>query len=52
MNVTFKFSLDQVVTTPFGENGIVSMLGVDEGGNQYFVKTKAASTWFKESQLS
>lgn len=52
MNVTFKFTLDQNVTTPFGEPGIVSMLGVDGGGNTYFVKTKAGGEWFKESQLA
>ena len=52
MNVTFKFSLDETVTTAFGENGIISMLGVDDGGNCYFVKTKSAGTWLKESQLS
>lgn len=52
MNVTFKFTIDQKVTTPFGEPGIISVLGVDECGITYFVKTSAGGNWFKESQLA
>lgn len=52
MNIIFKFTLDQNVTTPFGEPGIVSTLAVDGGGIMYFVKTKAGGDWFKESQLA
>jgi hypothetical protein len=52
MNVTFKFTLDQKVTTPFGDLGVISMLGVDDGGNQYHVKTATGSNWFKESQIT
>lgn len=52
MNVTFKFTIDQNVTTPFGEPGIVSMLAVDSSGINYFVKTKVGGDWFKESQLA
>ena len=52
MKVEFKFSLDQKVTTPFGESGLISMLAVDDGGNTYYVKTKNGADWFKESQLS
>jgi hypothetical protein len=52
MDVTFKFTLDQKVTTPFGDVGLISMLAVDDGGNTYFVKTKDGGNWFKESQLT
>lgn len=51
MQVTFKFCLDQMVLTPFDNKGIITMLGVDDGGNQYYVKSEASSSWFKESQL-
>ena len=49
--VDYKFTMDQKVTTPFDETGIISMLGFDEAGNQYYVKTKADSKWFKEKEL-
>lgn len=52
MEVSFKFTLDQKVLTPFGEAGIILMLGVDDGGVKYFVTTSASESWFKESQLS
>ena len=52
MDVHFKFNMDQRVITPFGEEGIVSMLGVDNGGNQYWVKAKSNSQWFKENELT
>lgn len=29
----FKFDIDQEVKTPFGDDGIVTMLGYDDGGN-------------------
>lgn len=45
------FELDERVKTPFGDEGLVSMLGVDDGGNIYYVKTKDSSNWFKEGQL-
>ncbi len=51
MTVTFEFNIDQRVITPFGEDGIIAMLGVDDGGNQYYVKTKSQSNWFKEKEL-
>lgn len=50
--VEYKFDLDQKVKTPFGDEGIVSMIGFDEGGKQYFVKTSNNGQWFKEDQLS
>jgi hypothetical protein len=52
MEVTFKFTLDQQVKTPFGDLGVVSMLAVDDGGNQYYVKTATGGNWFKESQIT
>jgi len=50
--VSFEFDIDEQVKTPFGDLGIVSMLGYDDGGPQYFVKTKEGGNWYKESQLS
>lgn len=50
--VTFKFDLDEVVVTPFGDRGIVSTQAVDDGGILYFVKTAAGGNWFKEGQLT
>ncbi|MFA6100445.1 MAG: hypothetical protein WC750_06290 [Patescibacteria group bacterium] len=49
--LNFLYEIDQRVITPFGEDGIVSMLAYDDGGKQYYVKTKDASNWFKEGQL-
>lgn len=51
MKLEFEFELDQSVTTIFGEKGIIMMLGFDEGGKQYYVKTKTNSQWFKEKEL-
>lgn len=50
--VTFKFDLDQAVKTPFGDDGIVTMLGRDDGGNCYYVKTAKFSQWYKEKELT
>lgn len=49
--VEFAFDLDQQVVTPFGEKGLVSLLGFDDGGQCYYVKTRESSNWFKEAQL-
>jgi len=51
MKVDFKFKLDEKVITVFGDNGIVSMLGVDDGGIVYYVKASNNSDWFKEKNL-
>lgn len=48
MLVQFKFKLNQVVKTPLGEKGIITMLGVDASGPQYFVVTKNNSQWFTQ----
>lgn len=50
--VEYVYKIDQKVKTPFGDVGIVSMLGFDDGGNQYFVKTATDGQWYKEKQLS
>lgn len=51
--IDYKFELDQRVVTPFGDSGIVTSLGFDDGGNTYYVKTRAAeSNWFKEKELT
>ena len=49
--VSYKFSVDDRVITPFGDTGIVTMLGFNDGGNQYHVKTKLDSQWYKEKEL-
>jgi hypothetical protein len=51
MTVEFKFSIDQKVNTPFGE-GIINMLGVDDGGVKYYVDLESSGKWIKEAQLS
>lgn len=51
MQIEFKFNIDDRVITPFKAKGIVSMLGVDDGGKVYFVKTEKESDWFKEKDL-
>lgn len=50
--VVFQYDVDDKVKTPFGDSGIIQMLGYDDGGVQYYVKTASASNWFKESQLT
>lgn len=53
MNLQFAFNLSQKVNTPFGEIGMVRMLGYDEAGLQYFIRTKTGEgSWFKESELT
>ena len=52
--VKFRFELYDRVNTPLVEEGIITMLGVDDGGNQYFVsnnKDGVADKWWHESQL-
>lgn len=52
MDVTFKYEVDQEVVTPFGENGIVTMVGIDGEGIQYCVKTAKTQQWHKEKELA
>lgn len=50
--VEYKFDLDEKVECIVtGEMGVVGMLGLDDGGVQYFVKTKTSSNWWKEKQI-
>jgi len=49
--IKFLFKLDTEVRTPFSEDGIIVMLGYDEGGCKYYVQTAHTSAWFKEKQL-
>ena len=49
--VKYKYDLDQRVTTPFGDPGIVTLLGFDDSGPTYYVKTRTESNWFKEKEL-
>ena len=53
IEIKFRFELYQAVVTPLS-NGIITMLGVDDGGNQYFVNNSeqgVADRWWPESQL-
>ncbi len=52
MNIEFTYKLDQRIITPFGKEGIITMLGFDEGGKMYYVKTEISSNWHKEGELS
>ena len=50
----FKFDLYDRVNTPLVTEGIVTMLGVDEGGITYFIESAVdgvANKWWPESQL-
>lgn len=47
----FEFYLEENVLTPFGDQGIISMLGYDESGCVYYVKTSTSEMWFKEKQI-
>jgi len=52
MKIEFKFDIDQLVTTMFGEAGVVAMAAVDDGRKiMYSVKTKDTCMWYKESEL-
>lgn len=51
MEVNFKFKIDDRVLTPFGANGIICMLGYDDGGVQYYIKAEKDSSWFKEKDI-
>ena len=52
--INFKFGLDQKVKTALGAEGLVTMLGYDDGGNQYYVLTTSEATtrWYKEKHLT
>ena len=52
MQVTYKYNIDDVVVTSFGKEGIVRMLGYDDGGVRYYVHTADGGSWYKEKVLS
>lgn len=52
MKVEYAFGIDQEVKTPFGDDGIVVMLGYDDGGKCYHVKTSKDGQWYKEKELT
>ena len=52
MTVKFKYGLDDHVITTFNEEGMISMLGYDEGGPTYHILTKHGGAWYKEKLLS
>lgn len=52
MSATFKFQIDQHVTTPFGREGIVSTAAIGRAGNSYYVETGQGGAWFYEDQLN
>ena len=50
--VEFEIDLDETVKVlPTKEQGVVSMLGFDDGGVQYYVKAKDSSNWWKAKQV-
>lgn len=49
---TFAFTPGQIVKTPWGDMGIITMAALNEdGGQDYFVKRNKASKWLQGSQL-
>jgi hypothetical protein len=51
--VEFKFDVDEMVETVFETKGIIEMCAIDDGAsNNYYVKCKDSSKWFKESEIS
>lgn len=51
MVVDFKFIIGQKVQTPFGDIGIIEMLGLDTDGRRYYVLRSQEDKWFFENQL-
>lgn len=49
--VEFKFDLNEKVKDQFDDVCIIKMLGVDDGGVQYFVNKKGNSRWVGEYDL-
>ena len=54
--VEFKYNLDDEVNVPLTDKpGMITMLGFDEGGIQYFVVTAdkgLSNKWWKEKQVT
>ena len=52
--VNFKFDLYERVETPLTGSGIITMLGVDKGGNTYYVTSAqqgVSNNWWPEDQI-
>ena len=52
--VNFKFKLDEFVEIQCLDvraTGIIEMLGIDDSGQIYYVKTAEGGNWWKECQL-
>lgn len=49
--VEYTFDMDQRVVDPFGNEGIIVMLGSDSGGEFYSVRTEKGCNWYKEMHL-
>ncbi len=50
--VDFKFANKMRVRTVVGDEGIISMMGFDNGTKRYYVQLKGgAGQWFDEDQL-
>lgn len=55
MEVKFKYNLYDRVKTPLVDNGIITMLGFDDGGNTYYVSNNVegvAEKWWNESKVT
>jgi len=55
MEVNFKYKLYDRVKTPLVDNGIITMLGVDDGGVCYYVCNNVdgvGERWWQESQVT
>jgi hypothetical protein len=52
-NVEFAYWIGDRVMDPFGTEGIVTMVAVDDGEKKtYYVKNSQAEKWWNESQLT
>ena len=56
MEVNFKYEMDENIIVNFGKvPGVITMLGFDDGGIQYYVVTAdkgLTNKWWKEKQIS
>jgi hypothetical protein len=51
IRIGFKFHLGDKVRLYDGTEGIVTMLGVDNSGVQYYVQTAMGGAWWSERQI-
>lgn len=53
MDFTFKFKIDERVTTVFKDTGIIDMAAIDNSGDEcYYVKLSGGKdSWFKVAHL-